>query len=220
MSDTTAWRQSARTFRLASIRVVLGRNAFVFERGTTKSAAKIEIVKDRGKTTEYPAMKCSWKKWIKEPQTRGTTNYRLAPNTQPQNFRRPCPVERSNVRAIDVSLGSGRITPTANSATCATCLDHRPAPNRLVASPVSRPPLIPSGSWPMEMRAQKAAAYCDEPSVAAFLAKVDRGIYSAPARQKGCMPKWHRRKLDQDIARRHGLPLDLPIIPENVTELI
>ena len=40
----------------------------------------------------------------------------------------------------------------------------------------------------MEMRAQTAAAYCDEPSVEAFLAKVQRGIYSAPIREKSCLP--------------------------------
>jgi hypothetical protein len=58
--------------------------------------------------------------------------------------------------------------------------------------------------WPREMRAETAAA-CDEPSVEAFRAKVDKGIYSQPARQTGCLPKWHRGKLDKDIARRHGL---------------
>ena len=39
----------------------------------------------------------------------------------------------------------------------------------------------PLGSWPLEMRAETAAAYCDEPSVEAFLAKVARGIYPQPA---------------------------------------
>ncbi len=57
----------------------------------------------------------------------------------------------------------------------------------------------------MEMRAELAAGYCDEPSVEAFLAKVERGVYSQPARSPGCMPKWHRAKLDRDIARRHGI---------------
>jgi hypothetical protein len=79
---------------------------------------------------------------------------------------------------------------------------------------------FPSGSWPLEMRAKTAAAYCDEPSVDAFLAKVDRGIYSQPMRQQGCLPKWHRNKLDRDIARRHGLILQGPDLVEDVTGLI
>jgi hypothetical protein len=93
-------------------------------------------------------------------------------------------------------------------------------PRSVVATPPSHSPRFLFSCWPLEMRAETAAAYCDEPSVRAFLAKVDRGIYSAPARQKGCLPKWHRRKLEQDIARRHGLSLDLPIITEDATELI
>jgi len=68
------------------------------------------------------------------------------------------------------------------------------------------------------MRAETAAAYCDEPSVDAFLAKVERGVYSQPARQKGCLPKWHRIKLDRDIAQRHGL--QGPCLAEDITELI
>ena len=34
---------------------------------------------------------------------------------------------------------------------------------------MSRPVAIPNGAWPLEMRAETAAAYCDEPSVEAFL---------------------------------------------------
>jgi len=72
----------------------------------------------------------------------------------------------------------------------------------------------------MEMRAETAAAYCDEPSIEAFLAKVQRGVYSAPSRKEGCLPKWHRLKLDRDIARRHGLHFDTVTIIEDATDLI
>ena len=72
----------------------------------------------------------------------------------------------------------------------------------------------------MEMRADTAAGYCDEPSVDAFLSKVARGIYSPPVHVKGCLPKWHRRKLDRDIARRHGLRFDEVAITEDATDLI
>lgn len=70
---------------------------------------------------------------------------------------------------------------------------------------MSRAVAFPAGSWPLEMRAATAAAYCDEPSVEAFLAKVVKGLYPAPIRCKGSLPKWHRLKLDAAIDRRHGL---------------
>jgi len=85
---------------------------------------------------------------------------------------------------------------------------------------MKHPVTPPFGSWPLEMRAETAAAYCDEPSVEAFLAKVARGIYPQPARAKGSLPKWHRVKLDHDIARRHGLRSEGPPLAEDVTELI
>jgi hypothetical protein len=69
------------------------------------------------------------------------------------------------------------------------------------------------------MRAETAAAYCDEPSVQAFLAKVAKGIYPPPIRSKGSLPKWHRLKLDSAIARRHGLQPERPEI-EDATALI
>jgi hypothetical protein len=85
---------------------------------------------------------------------------------------------------------------------------------------MSRPTRTPAGSWPLEMRAETAAAYCDEPSVEAFLAKVQRGVYCAPSRGSGCSPKWHRWKLDRDIARRHGLRIDNVAVAEDATDLI
>ena len=85
---------------------------------------------------------------------------------------------------------------------------------------MTRRPSIPFGCWPLEMRAETAAAYCDEPSVEAFLAKVRHKIYSAPALQDRCLPKWHRLKLDRDIARRHELPTVGMLVEEDVTELI
>lgn len=83
-----------------------------------------------------------------------------------------------------------------------------------------RPVSYPPGSWPLEMRAGTAAAYCDEPSAEAFLAKVKLGVYCQPHREKGCLSKWHRWKLDRDIARRHGLRFDNVAMTEDVTELI
>ena len=83
-----------------------------------------------------------------------------------------------------------------------------------------RPVSYPSGAWPLEMRAETAAAYCDEPSVQAFNAKVDKGVYPIPFRQRGCLPKWHRQKLDHAIARRHGLASEFTVPVENLESLI
>jgi hypothetical protein len=76
------------------------------------------------------------------------------------------------------------------------------------------------GAWPTEMRAETAAAYCDEPSVEAFLSKVKRRIYPNACRQIGILPKWHRAKLDDAIARRHGLLSDGHLLAEDAVELI
>lgn len=85
---------------------------------------------------------------------------------------------------------------------------------------MSRPVAIPHGAWPLEMRAETAAAYCDEPSVDAFLSKVAKGHYCQPARVKGALPKWHRAKLEQDVARRHGLRFYAEPIIEDIEGLI
>lgn len=85
---------------------------------------------------------------------------------------------------------------------------------------MARPVAYPPGSWPLEMRAETAAAFCDEPSVEAFRAKVDRGIYSRPRTERGCLPKWHRDRLSQDIARRHGLAITAVPLTESIEGLI
>jgi hypothetical protein len=64
---------------------------------------------------------------------------------------------------------------------------------------MSRPALNPGFGWPLEMRSETAAAYLDEPSVEAFLAKVSKGFYSQPSRTKGALPKWHRAKLTASL---------------------
>jgi hypothetical protein len=76
----------------------------------------------------------------------------------------------------------------------------------LMVRQVSYPP----GSWPREMLAELAAAYCGEPSVDAFLAKVPK-VYPEPTRTPGMLPKWHRRTLDEAIDRRHGLRSEGPL---------
>jgi hypothetical protein len=83
-----------------------------------------------------------------------------------------------------------------------------------------RPVKIPIGAWPTEMPADLAAGYVGEPSVDAFLSKVQRKVYPDPAREAGCLPKWHRAKLDAAIARRHGLDISSGETVEDATALI
>jgi hypothetical protein len=86
---------------------------------------------------------------------------------------------------------------------------------------VIRKPHYPNGAWPTELRSVTAAAYCDEPSVEAFLAKSKSGVYPSPCRQRGMLPKWHRSKLDEAIARRHGLLVNVgELLAEDAVELI
>jgi hypothetical protein len=56
---------------------------------------------------------------------------------------------------------------------------RQPRQEGLIA--MARPVAEMGERWPREMRAGTAAAYCDEPSVEAFRAKVDKGIYSSTA---------------------------------------
>lgn len=70
------------------------------------------------------------------------------------------------------------------------------------------------------MRADMAAAYVDEPSVEAFKAKVARGVYPAPVRAKGCLPKWHREVMDRHVAMRHGIRSETPRARRNLEQLI
>jgi hypothetical protein len=60
------------------------------------------------------------------------------------------------------------------------------------------------------MLAELAAAYCGEPSVEAFLAKIPR-VYPEPMKTPGMLPKWHRRRLDEAIDQRHGLRSEGPL---------
>jgi hypothetical protein len=54
----------------------------------------------------------------------------------------------------------------------------------------------PHGSWPDEMRADMAAAFKDEATVATFMAKVRSGIYAQPIRRPGCRLKWSKTSLE------------------------
>jgi hypothetical protein len=68
---------------------------------------------------------------------------------------------------------------------------------------MSRPAVIPLGSWPRRMCAELAAAYCGEPSVDAFISRIGKE-YPFPRVDEGRRRLWLRDDLDKAI-----LPLDL-----------
>ena len=63
---------------------------------------------------------------------------------------------------------------------------------------MTRPALIPSGSWPRRMGADLAAGYCGEPTVDAFLKRVGRE-YPLPRVNEGRRRLWLRDDLDSAI---------------------
>jgi hypothetical protein len=63
---------------------------------------------------------------------------------------------------------------------------------------MSRPARIPFGAWPRRMAAAHAAAYCGEPSVEAFMARVGTE-YPVPVVDQGRRRLWLKDHLDQAI---------------------
>jgi hypothetical protein len=78
---------------------------------------------------------------------------------------------------------------------------------------MSRPSIIPAGSWPRRMSAAVAAGYCGEDSVEAFMKRV--GIeYPRPRVNDGRRKLWLRDDLDQAI-----LPPELTAVRDLVEDL-
>lgn len=63
---------------------------------------------------------------------------------------------------------------------------------------MSRPAIIPAGSWPRRMAAELAAGYCGERNVRGFLRRVGKE-YPAPRVREGRRLLWLRDDLDQAI---------------------
>jgi len=68
---------------------------------------------------------------------------------------------------------------------------------------MTRPAIIPAGSWPRRMCAELAAAYCGECNVEAFITRVGKE-YPRPRVNEGRRRLWLRDDLDRAI-----LPSDL-----------
>ena len=63
---------------------------------------------------------------------------------------------------------------------------------------MTRPAIIPAGSWPRRMSAELAAAYCGESSVDAFIKRVG-SEYPQPRICEGRRRLWLRDDLDAAI---------------------
>ena len=63
---------------------------------------------------------------------------------------------------------------------------------------MTRPAIIPPGSWPRRMGIELAAAYCGEPTVEAFIVRVGRE-YPQPRVKDGRRRLWLRDDLDTAI---------------------
>jgi hypothetical protein len=64
---------------------------------------------------------------------------------------------------------------------------------------MTRPAIIPAGSWPRRMSAGIAAGYCGESTVEAFLKRVGKE-YPRPRVKEGKHQLWLRDDLDRAIA--------------------
>jgi hypothetical protein len=78
---------------------------------------------------------------------------------------------------------------------------------------MSRPSIIPTGSWPRRMSAAVAAGYCGEESVEAFMKRVGTE-YPRPRVNDGRRKLWLRDDLDQAI-----LPPELTAVRDLVEDL-
>jgi hypothetical protein len=78
---------------------------------------------------------------------------------------------------------------------------------------MSRPAIIPAGSWPRRMGAGLAAGYCGENSAEAFLSRVGKE-YPQPRIVDGRRRLWLRDDLDQAI-----LPPELASVPDVAGDL-
>jgi hypothetical protein len=78
------------------------------------------------------------------------------------------------------------------------------APSPLKTRRPRRSAVIPEGCWPARMRAEFAAGYVGEKTVAAFVRRVRKGEYPAPAVNSGKRQLWLRDDLDRAIGHREA----------------
>ena len=64
------------------------------------------------------------------------------------------------------------------------------------------------GAWPEQMRAETAAAFCDECSVDAFLRSVGK-LYPKPYKVPGKGDRWAKAELEAALKRLRGVMGDV-----------
>ena len=73
---------------------------------------------------------------------------------------------------------------------------------------MSEHPAYHYGAWPEQMRAETAAAFCDERSVDAFLRSVGK-LYPRPYRVPGKGDRWTKGELERALQRLRGEAVDV-----------
>ncbi len=71
----------------------------------------------------------------------------------------------------------------------------------------NKPPRFPPGAWPLEMRADTAAAYLDFPSTREMCKAISRGEAPRPNATRGSGPAievvWYSKSIEEFVARRN-----------------
>jgi hypothetical protein len=90
------------------------------------------------------------------------------------------------------------------------------------AQPARYPPS--GGAWPLELRADLAAAFLDYPDTRSFFAAVMRGEAPRPtglrSKGKGREPIWARPVMERFVAQRHDLDQDAAVAQDDIAGLI
>jgi hypothetical protein len=62
---------------------------------------------------------------------------------------------------------------------------------------MTRPAVIPAGTWPPRMPVEMAAGYCGERSAESFLRAVKANVYPEPRIKRGRKQVWWKEDLDR-----------------------
>jgi hypothetical protein len=82
------------------------------------------------------------------------------------------------------------------------------APKLFVGAPTFKRPAQHYEAWPEQMRAETAAAFCDEPSVDAFRRSVGK-LYPRPYKVPGKGDRWSREELEAALKRLRGEAVEI-----------
>ena len=119
--------------------------------------------------------------------------------------RDTCPGKRDSQRDSSGTQGPNSIAQQALAGIARGTSSGKPAGQTCPRGRQSRragwdSPVLKFGSWPRLMRAETAAAYCDEVSVEAFKRRVGT-VYSRPVYVAGRGNVWLKAQLDRNIQK-------------------